>query len=107
MRPTKINRPTPAMLAIEWDDGHKSRHTLAVVRKYCPCAGCKVEMETNEGSSLLPIIKQGQNELQAIEPVGSYALQFIWKDGHRTGIYTFEYLRRLCECEECRGVVKE
>ncbi len=107
MRPTKISRPTQAMLAIEWDDGHKGRHTLAVVRKYCPCAGCKVEMETNEGSSLLPIIKQGQNELQAIEPVGNYALQFIWKDGHRTGIYTFEYLRRLCECEECRNIAGE
>ena len=106
MKPVKINRSAPTSLAIEWDDGHKGTHTLAVVRKHCPCAGCKVEMVSGGGLSLLPIIKQGQNELQSIEPVGNYALQFIWKDGHRTGIYTFEYMRSLCECEECRRLTK-
>jgi ATP-binding protein involved in chromosome partitioning len=32
---------------------------------------------------------------QEISPVGRYALHFQWSDGHRTGIYTFEQLRRL------------
>lgn len=36
---------------------------------------------------------------EAIHPVGRYALQFIWSDGHRTGIYPFEYLRRIAEGE--------
>jgi len=102
VKPLKISRAAAGILAIEWDDGHAGRHTLAIIRKYCPCAGCKVEREPVGELSLLPIIKQGQGELQAIEPVGNYALQFIWKDGHKTGIYTFEYLRQLCECEECR-----
>lgn len=32
--------------------------------------------------------------LEKIEPMGSYALQFIWDDGHYTGIYTWDYLRQ-------------
>jgi DUF971 family protein len=31
----------------------------------------------------------------AIHYVGQYALQFVWSDGHSSGIYTFEYLREL------------
>jgi DUF971 family protein len=27
--------------------------------------------------------------------VGGYALQLFWADGHSTGIFTFDYLRRL------------
>ena len=34
-------------------------------------------------------------ELQRFEGVGGYALQLFWADGHSTGIYTFDYLRRL------------
>jgi hypothetical protein len=33
--------------------------------------------------------------------VGNYALAFAWSDGHSTGIYTFEYLRKLCPCPQC------
>jgi DUF971 family protein len=60
-----------------------------------------MEVEAAEGMITLPVLKPGQNELRGIEPVGSYALQLIWGDGHRTGIYTFDYLRQICECEEC------
>ncbi|HEY1266366.1 MAG TPA: gamma-butyrobetaine hydroxylase-like domain-containing protein [Candidatus Binatia bacterium] len=35
-------------------------------------------------------------------PVGNYAIMFRWGDGHETGIYTFQYLRSLCPCEECK-----
>ena len=33
--------------------------------------------------------------------VGRYALQFNWLDGHSGGIYSWEYLRRNCQCAEC------
>jgi DUF971 family protein len=74
---------------------------MPVLRKYCPCASCKADRDPSDGASLLPIVVPGKNELQAIEPVGSYALQISWVDGHRTGIYTYDYLRRICECESC------
>ena len=40
-------------------------------------------------------------EPEEIESVGRYGLKIIWSDEHDLGIYTFEYLRRLCECDEC------
>jgi DUF971 family protein len=101
MTPVKIQRLGLAELSITWDDGHAGRYTLLNLRKYCPCAGCKTEIEASENEVMFPIIKAGQYELGAIEPVGSYALQLTWGDGHRTGIYTFEYLRELCECSAC------
>jgi hypothetical protein len=36
-----------------------------------------------------------------VSPVGNYALNFSWSDGHQTGIYDFEYLRKLCPCSQC------
>lgn len=90
-------------LSIEWDDGHKSRYTLQSLRDQCPCASCKGEREQSGGFAL-PVVIPGKYELRAIEPVGSYALQIAWSDEHRTGIYTYEYLRYLCECEICTNV---
>ena len=34
--------------------------------------------------------------INAIEPVGNYALQLVFSDGHDTGIYSWDYLYRLC-----------
>jgi DUF971 family protein len=39
-------------------------------------------------------------KITAINPVGSYALQISYKDGHTTGIYTWEYLKTLWESED-------
>jgi DUF971 family protein len=42
-----------------------------------------------------------ETTLANIEPVGRYGLTPVWEDGHKTGIYTYEKLRDLCECDEC------
>ena len=102
MRPVRISRDAGTALVIEWDDKHRGRHILSSLRSFCPCASCKTEEGEPGRMVMLPVLTPGQNELVGIEPVGSYALQFIWKDGHRTGIYSFEYLREICECEDCR-----
>ena len=107
MTPKKINKTSPTELRIEWDDGHKGRHTMQALRKYCPCASCKMEIESHEGAMSLPILMPGQNDLKGIEMVGNYALQLTWGDGHRTGIYTFDHLRQLCECSECGKMTGE
>ncbi len=101
MKPTKIRKISVAELSVEWDDGHRGRHTMATLRRYCPCASCKTEAEGKQDRPLLPILQPGQNDLVAIEQVGNYAIQLAWADGHRTGIYTFDYLRQICECDEC------
>lgn len=107
MAPKKISRATPQELAIEWDDGHRGRHTLQTLRRYCPCAACAIEAEKNEANALFPILVPGKNELVSIDSVGAYALQFRWGDGHATGIYTYDYLRQICECPDCRKVAGE
>ena len=86
---------------MHWDDGHEGLHTMQTLRKLCPCAGCKEERQASEGMMTLPVLRPGEFDLRAIQPVGNYALQLVWGDGHQTGIYTFDYLREICECKEC------
>lgn len=40
---------------------------------------------------------------ERVELVGRYALQIFWNDSHSTGIYSFDYLRGLCPCMECKA----
>ena len=101
MRPVRVFQEGPAELRVTWDDGHAGRHTMATLRELCPCASCRSEQDDAAAPTLLPVLVPGRLQLTAIVPVGSYALQIAWGDGHRTGIYTYDYLRRLCECEAC------
>jgi DUF971 family protein len=39
-----------------------------------------------------------------IEPIGSYAIKISWNDGHDTGMYSWDHLRSICPCAECRAV---
>ena len=43
----------------------------------------------------------------SVQPVGRYAIQFNWLDGHSGGIYSWEYLRRVCQCKECTFAAEE
>jgi DUF971 family protein len=38
----------------------------------------------------------------SVEPAGRYAVVFHWNDGHSSGIYSWDFLRRHCQCDECR-----
>jgi DUF971 family protein len=80
---------------IDWADGHTGVLPNAMLRAYCPCAGCQGH------SGEIRFVPGGNSVIEAIEEVGSYALQFTWGDGHASGIYTFRYLRRLCACPTC------
>ncbi len=82
---------------IEWGDGHTGVYPHEVLRGYCPCAGC----QGHEGTIKYTNPQGTQIELDDIELVGNYALKLKWFDGHDTGLYSFEYLRRLCRCEKC------
>ncbi|OGU28765.1 MAG: hypothetical protein A2X67_09410 [Ignavibacteria bacterium GWA2_55_11] len=89
---------------IRWDDGHESRLSLNVVRDACPCAGCKGETLLMHSYDPVPSPDvPGKFDLLKAEPVGYYALQLTWGDGHSTGIYTWQTLRSLCSCPVCSG----
>ena len=85
-----------------WDDGHISPFPLTYLRDQCPCAECKGE--TVLLHSYQPIRREekpGRYELKGMHVVGNYALQIIWGDGHDTGLYSWQYLRGACPCNEC------
>ncbi|MDT8341615.1 MAG: DUF971 domain-containing protein [Longimicrobiales bacterium] len=98
-RPREIG-PTPdgTRLCIVWEDGVESVHHPRTLRLRCPCAGCVEEM-TGRRILVPEMVPEGVHPT-AIHYVGRYALQFVWSDGHSTGIYPYEYLRRLWEEEE-------
>lgn len=84
-------------LAIKWDDGSESFLGLEKLRRGCPCAGCKGEMDImgNVYKSPDKPLTPAAFKLSRANPVGTYALQLTWADGHSSGIYSFDYLRRL------------
>jgi DUF971 family protein len=99
MRPTQIKRDAADKLRIIWDDGHISLLLIKLLRDECPCAGCKGEVLFGKvyKPSPLAIFQEGMYEIVSLIPVGQYAIQIKWKDGHDTGIYSWEYLRALEE----------
>ncbi|MBV9946214.1 MAG: DUF971 domain-containing protein, partial [Myxococcales bacterium] len=76
----------------------RSRYPHAVLRGYCPCAGC----QGHSGEIAYRETTDAEQELEDIQPVGGYALALKWFDGHQSGIYSYRYLRGLCPCEACR-----
>ena len=96
MRPTDL-QPIGADLAIKWDDGGESFIPLEKLRRHCPCAGCKGEMDILGNLYKNPEQKWtvAAFQLVRIAGVGGYAVQPIWADGHTTGIFSFDYLRQL------------
>ena len=84
-------------LALKWDDDTEQFVSLEVVRRFCPCAGCLGEKDIF-GTTYRPPERPygpGAFELAGLHPVGGYAVQPAWRDGHNTGIYTWEWLRRI------------
>ena len=91
-------------LAIKWEDGSESFISLEKLRRACPCAGCKGEMDVMGNLYKGPErpLTSEAFRLVRLERVGTYALQPLWGDGHATGIYSFEYLRRAAEADDRR-----
>jgi DUF971 family protein len=84
-------------LAIKWPDGGESFIPLEKLRHACPCAGCQGETDILGNLYKNPVQKLTAAAFQLVRltRVGGYAIQPAWGDGHNTGIYSFEYLRRV------------
>jgi len=97
--PKDIEKVDDEELKITWGDGHVSVYTFQVLRQNCPCAMCQDEWS---GKTLLdPATVPADLKAARAELVGNYALSFSFSDGHGTGIYSFENLRKMCGCKEC------
>ena len=99
---------------IDWKDGHHSSYTNAVLRDECPCAQCTGShgtppQRTNfsdpgaaPAGNPFQMFKPAPKMLN-VEPIGNYAIRIQWNDGHASGIYSWDHLRDICRCEECKA----
>ena len=85
-------------VAILWDDGTESYYPMETLRALSPSA------ENRGESDLLGRVHGGDSRTEfpgvsvtSWNLVGSYAVQFVFSDGHNTGIYSFDYLRDISE----------
>ena len=91
-----IRQAGSSTLAITWSDGHESVYDVRALRLACGCATCVDEWSGEE--RIDPATVPDDVQPTQIRPVGRYAIQIDWSDGHTTGIYPFERLRGLCPC---------
>ena len=89
-------------IAIKWADQTEGFIPLETLRRRCPCAGCQGERDVMGQLHKGPeqTLTLSSFVLVRIDWVGSYAVQPIWKDGHATGLYPFEYLHALAKSLE-------
>jgi DUF971 family protein len=107
----RVDKTGGTGMSIDWKDGHQSHYTFPWLRDACPCATCNEEREQS-GRKLgespkpkpgtLPMYKALARPDEVI-PTGRYAIAFRWNDGHSTGIYSWDFLRRECPCEQCKA----
>lgn len=102
MNPQRVDVSLSQGVTLQWPDGRTDHLSILQLRRACPCATCNDLHGTGETptalpASPLPMFKPQGATLLAVEPVGRYALQFSFSDGHKTGIYTWEYLRELAD----------
>lgn len=96
MHPSKIRLIEKKKLLIIWDDGNESILGLRELRKKCPCATCLAERD-KQSKMYIPLFAENQVSVKSINQVGNYAIQITWNDGHNTGIYEYNFLKRFSE----------
>jgi DUF971 family protein len=85
-------------IAIMWDDGKESYFAFERLRAASPSASNQGEKDIfgnqygGDGAKKFPGV-----QVVGWERVGNYALRFDFSDGHRTGLYSFDYLRKLAD----------
>ncbi len=90
--PEAIDVVEAGAVRILWPGGPEVTVPAVRMRDACPCAAC---VEEGTGRKLLdPATIPADIRPLQVTPVGSYAIQFHWSDGHSTGIYSRDTLRR-------------
>ena len=88
------------VLEITWGPAHVGRYGFVDLRGECGCAGC-VDEHTGIRTLDLATIPRDIT-ITDMQLVGNYAARIHWSDGHSTGLYTWQRLRELCPCVQCR-----
>lgn len=97
-------------IEIDWADGLHSKFSVEFLREHCPCATCtgahgNEPQKWTPDQSPFPMFKP-RIKMESIEAVGNYALRIFWNDGHKTGLYSYDYLRQLAVNPPADSVTK-
>jgi DUF971 family protein len=88
-------------LVIEWSDGVTHRILWRTLRDACPCATCRVDRAKEPAPPpLFSILTSAEAQPLApvsMKPMGNYAYGIAFNDGHSSGIYSLDLLRKLGE----------
>jgi DUF971 family protein len=97
--PQRIDRDGEAAIVISWTDGRTTRWTASELRSRCPCATCRekkraAEREGDAAESSqpagLPVLSAAEARplsITSMRPVGSYAYNIGFSDGHSSGLF--------------------
>ena len=93
--PTSIAKKGDRTLSISWNDGVHSEYEVRDLRLNCPCASCVNEW-TGEKTLNPDKVPKDVRPVRLFS-VGRYAMGVEWSDGHSSGIFAYDYLRRFGE----------
>lgn len=87
------------LVAIRWADASETYHRMDRLRSLSPSAETSGERDllgrelvaTDQHRDFSGVTVTGWN------PVGNYAIQFRFSDGHNTGLYSYEFLREIAD----------
>jgi DUF971 family protein len=87
-------------LEIQWSDGVKMDYPFGLLRKACPCATCreKKRAESTKPKGMLQVLSAAETVPLAVSqmrPVGNYAYNINFSDGHSSGLFTMDLLREI------------
>ncbi len=85
-----VDDPRGGVLELHWPDGLVQRLDHAFLRSQCKCSVCEAARRRSESAAPAPLVR-----IREIRPVGVYAVQFIFSDGHERGIFPWQLLRQL------------
>ncbi len=101
-QPIELRKTDDRSLKIVWSDSVEQTLSFRKLRKACRCANCMQEREKaiQEPQSLgaLPVLSAAEArplDIEQMHPVGNYAYNIHFSDGHSAGIFTFEMLRAI------------
>ena len=83
--------PEERALLLVWSDGFTAKPSYRYLCGYCPCAGCQ-----GHGGKVVYHEPTADVVPGAITPVGNYAISIAWQGGCHDGIYSYQFLRRIC-----------
>lgn len=82
----------PRRLQVAFDDGETISIPFTILRAYTPSAETKGHV-ADRGARSEPV--DADITVTDAEPIGTYAVRIVFSDGHRTGLYTWDHLRKL------------